>query len=105
LLIEAKFIEKVDATKACQDGVTMATPSIENAEKRLTKVKLTRLPLEHQDEIKAGLIHSMEKYGQVCQSNCTQQREDTLKVKLQCCSTKSSFALVTVTESRKQPNY
>jgi hypothetical protein len=38
LLIEAKFIEKEDATKVCQHGVTMATPSIENAEKRLTKV-------------------------------------------------------------------
>ena len=45
----------------------MAMPSTENAEKCLTKVNLTHLPLEHQIEIKAGFIHSMEKHGQVCQ--------------------------------------
>jgi hypothetical protein len=72
-LIEAKFRDTENAKKACEKGLThqginyMATPSIENAEKRLTKVNLTHLPLEHQDEIKAGLMHSMEKYGQVCQ--------------------------------------
>jgi len=44
-----------------------ATPSIENSEKSLIKVNLTHLPLDHQDEIKEGLMQSMEKYGQVCQ--------------------------------------
>ncbi|KAI9283632.1 hypothetical protein BC943DRAFT_327396 [Umbelopsis sp. AD052] len=62
-----------DAKKACSEGLIheginyVATPSIENAEKLLTKVTLTHLPLESQEEIKEGLLQSMEKYGQVCQ--------------------------------------
>ncbi|KAI9280926.1 hypothetical protein BC943DRAFT_339894 [Umbelopsis sp. AD052] len=72
-LIEAKFRDSDDAKKACEIGLVhegikyLATPWIENSEKVLTKVNLTHLPLEHQDDIKEGLIHSMEKYGQICQ--------------------------------------
>ncbi|KAI9280930.1 hypothetical protein BC943DRAFT_282870, partial [Umbelopsis sp. AD052] len=72
-LIEVKFADIKDAKKACSEGLIheginyVATPSIENAEKLLTKVTLTHLPLESQEEIKEGLLQSMEKYGQVCQ--------------------------------------
>ncbi|KAH8548245.1 hypothetical protein BGW37DRAFT_401916, partial [Umbelopsis sp. PMI_123] len=72
-LIEAKFVDQNSAKKACQQGLTyqginyIATPSIENAEKRLIKVNLTYLPLENNDELKDGLLQSTSKYGVVCQ--------------------------------------
>jgi hypothetical protein len=73
VLTEAKFAGNEDAQKACSEvlihqGIKyVAIPSIENAEKRLTKVTLTHLPFESQEERKEGLLQSMEKYEQVCQ--------------------------------------
>jgi hypothetical protein len=73
LLIEAKFIDKQDAGKACQDGVThegvqyRATPSIEGAEKNFARVNMSHLPLTSREELSQGLCQSMARYGKVCQ--------------------------------------
>jgi Zinc knuckle len=73
LLIEAKFVNTEDSAKACNEGVAYkgvqyyATPSIEGADKHFVKVNMSHLPLDRQEELKAGLLQSMVRYGRVCQ--------------------------------------